>query len=323
MLTWEKSLRRNPVLGNPALNRLGLHAARVVLSDLLFRGRLRLLAPLASPEDRRRFRDEGFLVKRDVLAPAELDALTEEIRAYRGVIHERAEGDTMTRRAWLSRAALSRLPHTAAFVERPDVERLARYVSSKNRLPLLYAERVQQHAFPARGRDSQKDLHRDTFHPCVKAWLYLDDATEENGSFVFIPGSHRITAARLAWEHRESVRISQERRTREQYWDGSFRLLEEDRIRMGLPAPVAVEVPRNTLVVANVQGFHCRGEARASAPRTSVWMQLRDNPFVPLPSLLPPRLSAGLFERVWARVLAAEEGRANRRRYVGSLDDAG
>ena len=36
--------------------------------------------------------------------------------------------------------------------------------------------------------DPQTDLHTDTFHPTVKAWLFLTDVAPETMPFVYVPG---------------------------------------------------------------------------------------------------------------------------------------
>ena len=41
--------------------------------------------------------------------------------------------------------------------------------------------------------DPQTALHADTFHPTVKAWLFLTDVAADAGPFTYVPGSHRLT----------------------------------------------------------------------------------------------------------------------------------
>jgi hypothetical protein len=302
VFTWEKSFRNNPIIGSRVLNALGLHVLRVVVAHALFRFRLLLLSPLVPAADRRRFLRDGFLVKTDFLPPEQFAALSAEIRGYEGEIGEISEGDTRTQRVFLTHEARKRLPECERLASGRTLDRLLRYTSSKNRPPFFYIENLHQHAGEAGRPDPQKDLHADTFHPCVKAWLYLDPVNGRNGPFVYLPGSHRLTWRRIRWEYRESLRASR-RGTNPQasarYWDGAFRLSEQERREMDLPEPVALEVPANTLVLANVRGFHRRGDASQAGSRLSIWMQARDNPFNPLFTPFP-QATARLFERVWA-----------------------
>lgn len=51
---------------------------------------------------------------------------------------------------------------------------------------------------------------------------------------------------------------------------------------LGLPAPKALSVPANTLVIANTNGFHRRGAASEVSSRLEIWAFSRSNPFNPL-----------------------------------------
>ena len=62
---------------------------------------------------------------------------------------------------------------------------------------------------------------------------------------------------------------------------------------MGLPAPAPVLVKANTLVLADTQGFHCRGEALDGRERSAIYVFMRTNPFNPVP---------GFRSRAWRRL---------------------
>ena len=139
---------------------------------------------------------------------------------------------------------------------------------------------------PARrsgGDGPQRFLQSDTFHPTVKAWLFLDDVDDGNGPFTYVPGSHRLTWSRLKWEYRKSIswRDPPDPYSRK----GSLRLTEGERRDFGLGEPVLYRVPRNTLVIANTHGFHRRGAAVEAASRLEIWVYSRSNPFNPVPGL--------------------------------------
>jgi len=300
VFTWDKSFRNNPVIGSYLLNRLGLHVFRVVVAHALFRFRLFLLSPMVPVEDRRQFLRDGYIVKKDFLPQQQFAALADELAGYEGEIREISEGDTATQRLFLTYDVRRSMPQCERLTRYAVLDRLLRYTSSKNRPPFFFVENVQQHAMDGGRIDPQKDLHTDTFHPCVKAWIYLDDVNQGNGPFVYIPRSHRLTWARLKWEYRESLRSSADKKLGgARYWDGSFRLSDQDRLEMGLPKPTRMQVPANTLVLANVCGFHCRGDAAGQSSRMAIWMQARDNPFNPLFTPFP-RATARLFETAWS-----------------------
>jgi hypothetical protein len=125
----------------------------------------------------------------------------------------------------------------------------------------------------------QSHFHSDTFHPTVKAWLFLNDVEEENAAFTYVPGSHRATRRRLAWERRMSLTAAAagDRLTAE----GSFRIAPDQIRRLGYPEPRRLPAKANTLIVADTSGFHARGIPEVPSTRVALWAYSRSNPFLP------------------------------------------
>jgi hypothetical protein len=121
--------------------------------------------------------------------------------------------------------------------------------------------------------------HVDSFHQTGKAWLFLTDVDEDTGPLTYVPGSHRLTAERLAWQRRMSVmaRASSDRPTRE----GSFRIDPADFAPLGLGKARSFAVPANTLVVADTFGFHARGPSTRPSLRVEIYFECRRSPFLP------------------------------------------
>lgn len=277
-----KSFRDNPIIGSPVLNRLGLHVARLVAAHALARLRLVLLSPLAHPAHRRAFRKNGYVVIADYLPAAEFAALRNEVREIRGEVRECIQGDTLTHRVLLDEEALAELPAVQRLLDRPGFERLLKYCSARLKRPLYYVQSIKN-GFIDGPPDPQKTLHSDTFHPTVKAWYFIDDVALDGGPFTYVPGSHRLTWARLKWEYERSCRAHQ---LRDGYSEkGSMRAGPDDLVRLGLPQPIAFAVAANTLIIADTHGFHCRGAARPRTSRLEIWAYSRTNPFNPLPGL--------------------------------------
>jgi hypothetical protein len=304
VFSWDKSFRNNPIIGNYLLNKLGLHVLRVAVSHLLFRFRLWLLSPLASKEDRQAFRENGFVLKYNFLPPEELAALKQELHDYNGPIRETIEGNTLTQRLFLDHAMLKTLPECQRFTRYAPLTQLMRYCSSKNRLPLFYAENLKFDSLDTPDTDPQQDLHIDTFHPCIKAWLFLDGVDDSNGPHIYVPGSHRLTWQRVRWEYRQSLIASRPLASGEtrRYWDGSFRVNAEDLQFLHYEQPRTFHVPANTLLIGNVHGIHRRGDAQGQTTRMTIWMQGRDNPFNPFFSPFP-QITARIFEFIWRRIM--------------------
>lgn len=288
VFTQEKFFARNPVIGSRWLNERGLHAARVTLACRLAEFRRRSLARLIAPEDRQRLDRDGFIVKRDFLPPELFAALVAEVRALRAPAREMVEGHTITRHIALDPAVLRRVPSARRLLDMPEWHGLISYAGSSAAAPMVYLQTILSHAVPGLP-DPQTDLHTDTFHPTVKAWLFLTDVEDGAMPFVYVPGSHRSTPERLAWERRMSIAAS--RPARADFRQPESRLVRaisrETLDELGLPSPRAIAVPANSLVVADTFGFHARGASGRPTTRVEIWAFGRRNPFLPWTGLDP------------------------------------
>ena len=128
--------------------------------------------------------------------------------------------------------------------------------------------------------DLQKELHRDTFFRAVKFWYFLWPVTMNDGPFEVVPGSHKIDSARLCWEQKTAEATI--RHLQQPDVSGSFRIREETLTELGLPAPLALTCPANTLVLADVFAFHRRGAARPGTQRLAIYGWNRPYPFLPI-----------------------------------------
>ena len=55
--------------------------------------------------------------------------------------------------------------------------------------------------------DAETILHADRHYPTIKAYYSLNGSTTENGAYVWVPKSHRLTAARLRYEYADSISL--------------------------------------------------------------------------------------------------------------------
>jgi hypothetical protein len=278
LLTGQKSFEKNPLIGSNWLNERGLHVARVRLAHRIAAARRRRLGSLVTAADRQDFARDGFVMRRDFLPAVEFAELVGQVKAYRGGLREIVEGDTVLRKIALGPATLAALPALQHLLRSPQWRGLIRYVGSRDAEPVVWIQAILRHACDG-PPDPQTALHADTFHPTVKAWLFLTDVAEDAGPFTYVPGSHRLTPERFAWERRMSLaaRASPNRENRA----GSFRITPEELAAMGLPPPRVFAVPANTLVVADTFGFHARGPSAGRSLRAEIWAYGRRSPFVP------------------------------------------
>src|SRR5207248_11383603 len=119
-------------------------------------------------------------------------------------------------------------------------------------------------------------IHVGYLPPTVQAWPVPAGVAAHAGPFTYVPGSHRLTPQRLAWERRMSLaaRHSPDPEIRQ----GSFRLAPEELAALGLPQPRIFAVPANTLIVADTFGFHARGPSAGRSVRVEIWAYGRRSP---------------------------------------------
>lgn len=279
LATGAKSFRDNPLIGSPTLNEKGLHVARVRLAARLAAARRRRLARALPADLAHAFDRDGFVLIPDFLPADTFAALRDQTFSARLPAREVVQGDTITRRIAVDPEALTAIPAARALLDDPRWRELIRYVGSFASEPLVYIQSILSHRFDA-PPDPQEALHADTFHATVKAWYFLTDVAEDEGPFTYVPGSHRLTPERIAWE-RERSRRAAAGTLDHLSARGSMRIGEEELAALGLPPPRAFAVPANTLVVADTHGFHARGPSARPSTRVEFWAYGRRNPFLP------------------------------------------
>ena len=276
--TTAKSFRDNPVIGSPRLNRWGLHVLRRRAAAAVATWRRARLAALVPAEDREAFLRDGYLVKPNFLPQAQFEALRAEILAHRAPCREFIDGSTMTRQLPLDPAALRDLPVAREALLSSRYLGLHAFIGAYRRRPYLFVQSVFSGVRDA-PPDVQSHFHADTFHATVKSWLLLTPVAPGEAGFTYIPGSHRPSRRREAWERHVSLtaHAHQDRLTGE----GSLRISEADLHRLGYAPPLKIAAAPNTLIIADTSGFHRRGLSDGFACRISIWAYSRSNPFIP------------------------------------------
>lgn len=286
IFTGAKSFEKNPVLGSRRLNQRGLHLKRVALAMSLAERRRRVLGRDVDQQYQDAYQRDGYVRIDNFLSKDVFAEVSREIDTAAFERFDMVQGGTVTRRAMLDISDVSTLPGFRSACSDPRLAGLIRYVASCAGRPLLTLQVVMAAASQLDGRqDPQTVLHSDTFQPTAKAWLFLRDVPADEGPFAYVPGSHKMTPERCAWEQEISENVhSLDNRYSAR---GSLRVAEMDLPSLGYGEPVQFAVPANTLIVADTHGFHARCASPKPTTRIEIYGSLRRNPFLPfaLPAL--------------------------------------
>ena len=172
------------------------------------------------------------------------------------------------------------MPRAAAFSHDQRLSAGSRQIIGLPMNPRKLDIYLTVHGEETRTPDLQKVLHRDTFFRALKFWFFLRPVQRQDGPFEYVPGSHRLDPYRLRWEQSTATAAAEHRRQPDV--SGSFRIQEESLAELGLPKPVALTCPANTLVLADVFGFHRRGAAAQGRQRLALYGWNRPYPFSPI-----------------------------------------
>ncbi|MDP5138701.1 phytanoyl-CoA dioxygenase family protein [Rheinheimera baltica] len=282
----------DPLLGHTGLNKAGLHLLRLNIATWCFNWRRMLRFRFEHYKLLRQFQRQGFLSITHFLPNDQFIALQQEVHeciARKDMQHpigtsdeqgfgkkqffdggfDRFDGTTLNRFYDID----SRTPILNAFKQNSQLLRLLSCLTGMNmNLKQLQLYKVV-HGAELGNPDIQKDWHRDTFQPAVKMWYFTDEVTDDNGPFEYLPGTQRMSNVRQRWEYQQSVAAAAKKA------GGSFRIGQSDACDMYNTKPERFTVPANTLVLADIRGFHRRGTGRPGAERISLYANFRPHPF--------------------------------------------
>ena len=277
IFTGTKSFEKNQLLGNRFLNTKNLHVTRLSLAMKMAAMRRRGLLSQVPDEHASAYERDGYVRIENFLEEDHFQSLLAEVHGNEFDRVDMRQGSTITRRSMIDYADLTSRPAILRARNDARLLNLVRYVASHAGQPLITLQTVLAKASGA--SDPQSDLHSDTFHATAKAWLFLTDVNEDDGPFCYVPGSHKITPERYAWEKSISTDLDAVENTYSRR--GSLRVPQDQLEQLGYPQPVKMVVKANTLVVADTHGFHARCASPKDNTRIEIYASLRRSPYLP------------------------------------------
>lgn len=284
IFTQSKSFIDNKVIGSPTLNILGLHVARIVMTHFIARLKWFFLRKLIPKEKRDFFHKNGFLIIEDVLPTEIFNEVCIKAAQIQNDDYSYIENNesTYTKQMLLNQSNCENffgMDLYSFLKNNPSLNNSLKYVAANKTPPFIHFLNIIHGENNV--DDPQKHFHSDAFFPSMKAWIFLKEVTPEDGPFVYIPGSNRLTVERLRLEYQKSIQCAKREEKIYQALRGSFRYSEAEIHSLNLPEPQNFCVKGNTLVIANMLGIHKRGDSKNGVSRTSLWFYSRLTPFLP------------------------------------------
>ncbi len=130
--------------------------------------------------------------------------------------------------------------------------------------------------------DVQKIYHQDTYFDALKFWYFPDKVAIDDGPFHYVSRSHLLYRVRLDFIHQQSLAFYDGTIEADRTYghaEGSLRIFEQELRAMDL-SEKAITCKPDTLVIANVFGFHRRGDVKRECIRDAIHGSIRlEQPF--------------------------------------------
>jgi hypothetical protein len=265
--------------GGFVLNLLGWHVVRTLYYQLRFRSRPRIhVSDLREREALEVLERDGIVVIPNFLPDAQFRAVTEECQPYFANMPTANAARPKLRREPLVRDGLLKAPLVAAAFAKSEFIRHIVCAAMRRPTTMTPTVKLEEASYDAadlgkRQLDSQDILHYDVSYPTVKCFFYLNDVSERNAPFVYARRSHRVTIGRLWEEYRMSVDFFRRSKALRRSY---IPMVGEAFLRRQALVEEAMSGRRNTLIIANNQGLHRRGDFTTTDPRHLLIIDFRD-----------------------------------------------
>lgn len=286
--TWDYILSKNHIVPSPLANKLGVPVLRTIVANMLIQ-----LRRYKNCRPRNDYEAEliknGIVVIPDFLPTEDFKQLKQEF----DVMISQSENVKVTQKGsvqintrCVKNSEYSKFPAMQKLARNEQLIRLISVGEGLKVVDQLKGLNVEHSKFgdPEQDFDQNVPFHADVHFHSHKVLFYMNDVTEEGSPFTYCKNSHKNNFDRLWFEfrrgqlqdaHKETWRI-------EQHLDKGF---FKNYFKKLLKQKYKVTSPANILIIANVHGFHKRGEALAGVERSLIRIPLRYNPLGPLGKL--------------------------------------
>jgi hypothetical protein len=258
-----KRFDNGQIIGNKDLNEKGLHLFRYAFSTYAAQHRTK----------KKEFLDDGKVIVKNFLPEEHHSLIQQESKMF--PISANKQGFNNCQQLSINNPGIDYCVNKSGMREL-IMDCIGVDTSESNALynENTFVQRVQNK--PDDG-DIQKHLHSDIFFPAVKWWYFPDEVTLDQGPFRFQKTKPQYNYNLWNWLYMQSINISSgkwERTKGKGHIEGSLRINDKELQEIGVEVE-PVTVPKNTLVIANVQLFHGRGNTTSPHIRNAIHGSIR------------------------------------------------
>ena len=277
---WNFILSKNHILPSPTANKIGIPILRTIFSNLgIILRRLKNCRPITVYE--KDLIKNGIVVIPNFLPDDEFQNLKKEFSRVitDNDVEKSNRGSTKFSYKYLKQEEYNNYETIKNFSKNKQLIRLicvAEGMKLFKELKTLIFEKTD-FGEPLADTDPNKLFHSDVHFHSHKVLYYIDDVTNDNGPFEYCKGSHKNNIERLWFEfkrgqlkdaHKNSWRIDDHHENK--FFDNYYKKLMTNKYQVTGKA--------NTLIIANVHGFHRRGDASNGPTRSLIRIPFRYNP---------------------------------------------
>ena len=295
--TWDYIRSQNHIIPSPLANKLGIPVFRTVLANILINlRRFKNCRPQDNYENE--LIKNGIVVIPDFLPTEDFSKLKDEFEKTLSTSKKVKivnKGSMQVNIRKIENMEYEKFPAMQKFARNKRLIRLISTAEGKKVFNELNHFDLETTKFgdPEKDSDNNVPFHSDVHFHSHKVLFYMNDVTEKGGPFIYCKNSHKNNLNRLWFEfkrgqlkdsHIEGWRIQQH--LDKKFFKNYFEKLKDEEYKAACPA--------NTLVIANVHGFHKRGESVPGVERSLIRIPFRYNPLGPSGSI-PKDLHSGSF----------------------------
>ena len=296
---WHYIISKNHIIPSPLGNKFGIPVLRTILADLIIKlRRFKNCRPKSYYENK--LIEDGIVVIPNFLPEEEFQLLKNEFDLItKDSTKDSTASSTDSSKTYtypVNKDKYENYPAIKNFAKNKQLIRLIAVGEGKYVFNEIDSLRLEKSMFgdPDKETDANIEYHADVhFHP-HKVLFYMDDVSDNEGPFNYCLKSHKNNFDRLLFEfrrgqldgaHKSGFRIKNH--LDKKFFKNYFQKLMSTRYK--------VTNKRNTLIIANVHGFHKRGEALKGTERSIIRVPFRYNPLGPSKSLPLDQYSGSLF----------------------------